>query len=270
MPQNLEAIGKCYFDLPPEQAGLGRHGDSDYRNYYGAYAMSVIAQKELHHSKHYGGEVPEIQLDMKRLGLSEAQLERNGLDFRGEGQVLFYTDTSDRGMKWAQFNHTQSGKRPDVPKEAIEPLERSVSDRLNLALPGHPDHALYQQALTGVHRLDAEHNRTPDAASERLAASLTLLARQEGLTRIAHVVFSRQTDTVQAGENVFVVQGRMDDPAQHRGHMKTQITVETPAAQSFKQRETLNQTLAEQQTLQRSLDQEQTQQQDALRHGMSR
>src|SRR3546814_11348228 len=37
------------------------------------------------------------------------------------------------------------------------------------------------------------------------------------------------------GENVFVVQGRLDDPAHVRAHMKTQLAVDTPAADSFRE-----------------------------------
>ncbi|HLM52574.1 MAG TPA: XVIPCD domain-containing protein [Pseudoxanthomonas sp.] len=42
------------------------------------------------------------------------------------------------------------------------------------------EHALYQQALAGVHELDAKQGRASDAVSEQLAASLAVLARQQG------------------------------------------------------------------------------------------
>ena len=64
--------------------------------------------------------------------------------------------------------------------------------------------------------------RAYDANSERLAQSATALARQHGLERIDHVLLSIDTGRgVRAGEHLFVVQGRVDDPAHLRASMKT-------------------------------------------------
>lgn len=104
----------------------------------------------------------------------------------------------------------------------------------------HPDHRLYQQSNDAVRRLDAELGRTPDASSERMAASLTVLAKQEGLQRIDNIVLSRGTDAVKPGENVIAVQGRLDDPSHLRAHMKTQTAIETTVGESFKQLEAAN------------------------------
>jgi len=98
---------------------------------------------------------------------------------------------------------------------------------------GHPDHPMYQQIRQGVAAIDAQHGRSFDQASERLTASLLPLAKESGLTRVDHVVLSQQGTHAKPGENVFVVQGALDDPAHLRAHMRTEQAVETPVAASF-------------------------------------
>jgi hypothetical protein len=56
--------------------------------------------------------------------------------------------------------------------------------------PTHPDHALYQQARSGVHQLDTGMHRAPDQRSENLAAALAVAAHRQGLTRIDQVALS--------------------------------------------------------------------------------
>lgn len=127
---------------------------------------------------------------------------------------------------------------PIAPEVAVPTNPAQPQTRLDPTQPAHPDHALYRQSQSAVGKLDQSLGRAPDAASERMAASLTVLAKQEGLQRIDNVVLSRGTDTIKPGENVIAVQGRLDDPSHLRAHMKTQAAVETPVAESFKQLET--------------------------------
>ena len=55
-----------------------------------------------------------------------------------------------------------------------------------------------------------------------LAQSAAVLARQNGLERIDHVLLSIDSGRgVRAGEHLFVVQGRADDPAHLRAMMRT-------------------------------------------------
>ncbi|TAA23235.1 XVIPCD domain-containing protein [Pseudoxanthomonas winnipegensis] len=92
--------------------------------------------------------------------------------------------------------------------------------------------ALSQQAEAGVRRLEADLGRPFDDNSERLSASLAVLASEQGLSRIDHVVLSERNARVGQGELVFVVQGTLGDPAQLRAHMRTEEAVATPTAQS--------------------------------------
>lgn len=90
------------------------------------------------------------------------------------------------------------------------------------ATPGPPPvDPLYRQARHAVARLEDRLGRGFDATSERLAHALVALARAHGLAGIDHVVLSRRSGTVAAGENVFVIRGRLDDPAHERVAMRT-------------------------------------------------
>jgi len=99
--------------------------------------------------------------------------------------------------------------------------------------PDHPDHTLYQQICTGVAALDAQHGRGFDETSERLSMRLLVLARENGLQRVDHVVLSQATASTPAGHQVFVVQGEMNDPAQLRGQMPTSDAAQTDQEESL-------------------------------------
>lgn len=136
----------------------------------------------------------------------------------------------------------------------------------------HPDYLLYSQIRGGVQHLDARQGRAPDEASDRLAASLLPLAKENGLTRVDHVMLSdgRNRD-VAPGENVFLVQGRPDDPSMLRAHMPTQIATQTPVAESMQRLESVNQALELQARQQQSIDAQRQQdrpQQESPRPGL--
>lgn len=126
--------------------------------------------------------------------------------------------------------------------------QEAGGDRVQLgpARPGHQDHGLYSQIASHVREQDRQHGRQWDGTSERMTASLLALAKESGLSQVGHVVFSAGTDRAAAGENVFLVQGRLDDPAHVRTHMKTEEAVRTPEAMSFARVEAMNERRAEQ------------------------
>lgn len=110
----------------------------------------------------------------------------------------------------------------------------------NLALqdptqPGHPDHALYQQIREGVEALDAKHGRSFDEVSERMTASLLVLAKDNDLERVDHVLVSNATSEHPAGHTLFVVQGEPINPAHQRAAMPTEIAAQTPVEESLQQ-----------------------------------
>ncbi len=76
---NIAAVARQYFDKSPEQTRIGHHGDSDYPNYYGADAVTVVIYTHRQLARQADGSTPPIQLDMDQLRLREVLLERNGL-----------------------------------------------------------------------------------------------------------------------------------------------------------------------------------------------
>jgi hypothetical protein len=114
------------------------------------------------------------------------------------------------------------------------------SSALHPSHPGHADHTLYQQALYGANQAKVPVQENSGGTHEPMAASLTVLAKQAGLSRIDHVVMSEQRAGLKAGENVFVVEGNLGDPAHNRAHMKTQAALETPLGSSLGQLQSLN------------------------------
>lgn len=101
--------------------------------------------------------------------------------------------------------------------------------------PEHPDHALYQQIREGVAKLDEAHGRSYDQTSERLTGSLMVLAKSNGLDSVDHVVLSQPTADQPGGQNVFVVQGELDNPGHQRAGMPTAQAVKTPFEESLEQ-----------------------------------
>lgn len=101
--------------------------------------------------------------------------------------------------------------------------------------PAHPRHALYQGCAAGVDALDRQLGRTSDARSACMKASLAELAIRSGLDRVDHVLLSIRSGAVQAGQNVFVVQGAPGDPAHRRAHMRTDAAVAKEPEASFRE-----------------------------------
>lgn len=107
--------------------------------------------------------------------------------------------------------------------------------------PGHADYPLYQQIRGHITALDAKLGREFDETSERLTASLVVLARENKLEQADHVVLSAATEASAAGQRIFVVQGNLNDPAHQRASMATELAVQTPVQESLQQLATVSQ-----------------------------
>lgn len=118
-----------------------------------------------------------------------------------------------------------------APDEASGP-NRALQDPTQ---PGHPDHALYQQIREGVEALDAKHGRSFDEVSERMTASLLVLAKDNDLDRVDHVLVSNATREHPAGHTLFVVQGEPSNPAHQRAAMPTELAAQTSVEESLQQ-----------------------------------
>lgn len=146
---------------------------------------------------------------------------------------------------------------PSPEPAAPAPAEASAP---NLALqdptqPGHPDHALYQQIREGVEALDAKHGRSFDEVSERMTASLLVLAKDNDLERVDHVLVSNATREHPAGHTLFVVQGEPSNPAHQRAAMPTELAAQTSVEESLQQFDSVSRE-AHQRALANQMDQQ--------------
>ncbi|WP_329811130.1 XVIPCD domain-containing protein [Stenotrophomonas sp. SMYL8] len=121
--------------------------------------------------------------------------------------------------------------------------------------PGHPDHALYQQIREGVEALDAKHGRSFDEVSERMTASLLVLAKGNDLERVDHVLVSNATREHPAGHTLFVVQGEPSNPAHQRAAIPTEMAAQTPVEESLQQFDSVSRE-AHQRALANQMDQQ--------------
>jgi len=98
---------------------------------------------------------------------------------------------------------------------------------------------LFQSLRGHVHTMDRAMGRTPDDASDRVAAALTAEWRANGLTsRPDGVVLGQKGGSAQPGEYVFAYSGSSARPSDWVG-VKTAEAVRTPVEQSLAKAETL-------------------------------
>lgn len=146
----------------------------------------------------------------------------------------------------------------DTPRELIESIR--AAERLHPTSPASPQPAaesrqenssssslsrtsmdIHQQATEGVHALDASLGRAPDGSSQRMAASLAVLARTHGLERIDHVVLGTATGPSSEGRNIFIVQGGLNDPAHRRAHMGVEAALQPSVDESLQRLQQVDQ-----------------------------
>lgn len=89
--------------------------------------------------------------------------------------------------------------------------------------PGHPQHALYNQALDGVQKLGGGAS---SAQRENFAGSLAVEAQRQGLKQINHVVLNDD------GSRAWAVQGDLRSPFKQHAEVNVGQAISTPLAQS--------------------------------------
>ncbi|MFZ6732908.1 hypothetical protein ACO0LG_13370 [Undibacterium sp. Ji42W] len=104
---NIATMGKYYFDKSAKQSQLGANGNLDYTNFYGSWAVNVAGNNEKAYQDYYHKTdkkyaTPEVQFDMKRLGLQQDLINQN-VKF-SDNKTLSYVDTSDGKKKPAIFD----------------------------------------------------------------------------------------------------------------------------------------------------------------------
>nr|WP_267473060.1 XVIPCD domain-containing protein [Stenotrophomonas rhizophila] len=244
------AVEKCYYD---GKGTLGKHGDSDYRNYYGVDPIAQIARDSGFLAE--ARRPPEVRIRLAELGLEPRQLERNGLDL-GKAQSIQIVDLGRNGFGDVQLRHTAQATDPSnrSPNRAAPDSESTQAVQL-----GQADRALLDQIRGKVSELDKTNGRTFDETSERISASLLAIAKDAGLTRVDHVLLSNKTATLPAAHNIFVVQGDPANPASVRAHLPTLEAAQRPVQESLDQVAVIGQRQAQEQATERQLDQERQQ-----------
>lgn len=266
----IEAIAKCHSD---RASNLGQHGDTGYRELYGATAIQTIHAAQQDYGFVHGKtrHVPDIALDMTKLQLDPRQLERAGLNLRGEGNVLSYIDISNGGHKSESVSHSRLSHRTETPP--VEPDSKlgsppGPSDKTETpskepgsALPSpprppmradhhqHPDYPAFN-AIRAAVRADGRWN---DEQSDNVAADLLRAHKADPLShRLDRVVVSNQTPTGEA--NVFAIYAPHGnrDPI-FTSHVDANVSAQIPAQRNLDQVEQINQ--------QQAQDRAQTQQQ---------
>lgn len=190
--------------------------------------------------------------------VQHAQRVLNAEGFRGaDGQPLQEDGVYRLSMQPAVINYQQArGLTPTgdldpatlqqiaprvFPPEVNRPA-RDAPSYLDLQGSAAPERdPLHRQAEDAVRLLEQGLGRDYDANSAKLAARAACLAKENGLSRIDHVVLSEDSRNVRAGENLFVVQGALNDPAHLRAHMRTEDALGQSVEQSLAQLQSLNQ-----------------------------
>lgn len=110
----------------------------------------------------------------------------------------------------------------------------ATTEALRTATPridgtGHPHNAMYQQSRDAVHRLDAQHQRTPDVQSDQIAGVLTGKAIAQGMTRVDHAVLNEDAS------KIYAVQGELNSPFKQVAEASTQQAANTSLEESGRQ-----------------------------------
>lgn len=191
-------------------------------------------------------------IDVNALGGPAGQLlpdVRIPLDIKGAGKDAFRplrnihgVDSIDPPFPDSELNQRKTNPLPERSlKQHMLSDAEGMGERSGDLLARHSNDPLLSQIHQGVARLDAERGRAFDATSENISASLYALAKANGLTQVDHVLLSDRTAQADAAQNIFIVQGERNDPAQLRASMPTAVAAQTPAETSFERAEQLSQ-----------------------------
>ncbi len=234
-------------DFAREAAALQKAGyatDPNYARQLAAVYVSPIMQRAIEHSRQKErSTTPMPAQAAQHAGLlaqgdrSEAvrtlQIELTTLGYRNAHGHALKTDgklgaNTKRAVKAFQHEHhlTVDGKVGPHTQAALDQALEAHHAHAPLPLTDsrHADHALFAQALAGVHRIDADMGRMPDQHSTNLAAALTVAAKQQGMTRIDQIAISPD------GARTSILQTDLVRPKV--AQVVTALAVHTPMEQS--------------------------------------
>ena len=177
----------------------------------------------------HGPEIAVLQTQLNALGFKDAKgnaLVADG-DFgeRTKQAVQAFQRSRDFVDDGVVGKDTLAALKKAETASVAPPLQQFAPARNDqaplLSHPNHPDHLLYQQALTGIEKLPASTFKS-EQERQNAAASVAFEAKVSGLTRVDTVALSTN------GAGLFAVQGAMSDPA----HNRVYIDKVTAAGQS--------------------------------------
>ncbi|MGN6738804.1 peptidoglycan-binding protein [Dyella sp.] len=178
-----------------------------------------------------------IEQALSKQEVSRLQVRLNTLGYKdARGQALQVDGDFGANTRFAveafQRNH-QLNVDGKVGPQTQGALERALRDHAAqkattcgtlLSDPNNPDHALYEQALAQVKRIDEAMGRPSNEHTQRLAAAAVPVAKAHGLTRIDGIALSGD------GSRTFVTQN--DSPMKRIAELSTAQAVATPIEQS--------------------------------------
>lgn len=173
----------------------------------------------------HGSAVTTLQTDLAKLGYGQDQ----GQPLKADGDFGIRTR---HALERFQHDHhlAVDGKVGPLTQQAMHSALQSQARQgatHHLDDPRNPDHALYEQALAGVSKLDAQHGRKVDGQSHNIAAALVVEAKREGMTRIDQVALGDDNS------KIFIAQNASSPfEAGKYGATDTIKAAQTPMAQS--------------------------------------
>lgn len=217
---------------------IGVSGTGNRPQQYGAIAVELQAG-QINRSQALGQIAEVFKTEVPSVG-------------RHANYELYYGAYYDQHIAPPQRRQRRPEPELDAERTAVaERVGPSIDDSPSLhrvssstAELGDADRSLYMQIRAGVERLDAEYGKPWDESSQRMSASLLVLAKEQGLSRVDHVVLNNPTESLARGERVFIVEGAMDDSAHRRGHMNTMDALRAPEAESLQRADALSQSQA--------------------------
>ncbi|WP_349656600.1 peptidoglycan-binding domain-containing protein [Xanthomonas sp. 10-10] len=198
-----------------------------------AVSAAPLADGVLRKDEH-GPEVKALQERLNALGYTDAQGQALGTDGKfgdrtRQAVQAFQRDhqLSDDGIAGRDTFKALAGAQPRQADPAAAPQQPEAPARQPLVSdPAHPQHAMYQQAVGALEKLGPAGGFKDRKELEQAAGTLTHDASISGLTRIDHVTPNK------AGNGLFAVEGRLDDPAHRRAYVDRDQAVQQTLEQS--------------------------------------
>ncbi|MDF4001845.1 peptidoglycan-binding protein [Luteibacter sp. PPL552] len=166
----------------------------------------------------HGAEVKALQERLNALGVTDARGKRLDPDSR-------FGPHTREAVEAYQRTHGLDIDGQVGPK-TLESLHAREKAAARPDATDHASHPMLKSAHDATHRLDAQHGRTPDEQSQRLAGAATVAAMKGGLDRIDHIVVSED------GKKGYAVQGELDSPLKRVAEFDVNKALSTPIEQS--------------------------------------